>query len=112
MAKRKKKASKKKAGKKKASRRGGGGRESLVVTSKVKNYVRSKGYIASGDLIDAVNERVGDLVVESRLPKVGQYKASGYEGGGSRRGRSRSPAGTGSPAPARTRAAGGEYPRA
>ncbi|MCA9660656.1 MAG: ATP-grasp domain-containing protein [Myxococcales bacterium] len=32
--------------------------------------------------LDAVNERVGDLVVESRLPTVGQYKASGYEGEG------------------------------
>jgi hypothetical protein len=32
--------------------------------------------------LDAVNERVGDLVVESRLPKVGQPKASGYEGEG------------------------------
>ncbi|MCB9703378.1 MAG: ATP-grasp domain-containing protein [Myxococcales bacterium] len=32
--------------------------------------------------VDAVNERVGDLVIESKLPQVGQVKASGYEGEG------------------------------
>jgi len=46
-----KKATKKKGGKKSA-------RESLVVASKVKGYVRGKGLIASGELIGAVNDAV------------------------------------------------------
>ena len=59
MAKRRKKAAKKKrAGKSKASRGKGKSRDNLVVASKVKGYVRGKGFIASGDLISAVNDAV------------------------------------------------------
>ncbi len=55
MAKRKKKKTKAKA---KAKRGGGKKKEVLVVASKVKAYVRGKGFIASGDLIGAVNDAV------------------------------------------------------
>lgn len=61
MAKRKKKAATrgKKAGKKSARK---SARENLVVASKVKGYVRGKGFIASGDLIASLNERVYSLL--------------------------------------------------
>jgi hypothetical protein len=65
MAKRKTKAKagKKKATKAKAKAKGKkGGRETLVVASKVKNYVRGKGYIASGDLIASLNDAVHHLL--------------------------------------------------
>jgi hypothetical protein len=54
MAKRKKKKAKKSGAKKSRGKT----KDSLVVASKVKAYVRGKGYIASGDLIGAVNEAV------------------------------------------------------
>jgi len=47
-------AAKKKAGK--------GKREVLVVGSKVKDYVRSKGLMASGDLLQAISDNVHDLI--------------------------------------------------
>jgi len=46
----------KKAGSKK------GGRESLVVGSKVKAYVRSQGGIVAGDLLEAVSAKVYELL--------------------------------------------------
>jgi len=65
MAKKKKKSKTKK----KAARRGAkkkvarkSARDSLVVASKVKGYVRGQGYISSGDLIEAVNNAVYGLL--------------------------------------------------
>ena len=52
----KKKAARKKAGKKK---------EVLVVASKVKAYVKSKGLMTSADAIGALSERVYDLLNEA-----------------------------------------------
>ena len=57
----KKKATKKKVTKKAGKAKGkkkAAARESLVVASKVKMYVRGKGLIASGELIGAVNDAV------------------------------------------------------
>ncbi|EMP08273.1 hypothetical protein LEP1GSC124_2112 [Leptospira interrogans serovar Pyrogenes str. 200701872] len=32
-------------------------RETLIVTSKVKAYIKSKGFMTSGDAIDGLNEK-------------------------------------------------------
>ena len=37
-------------------------REILVVGSKVKDYVRSKGLMASGDLLEAISNEVHDII--------------------------------------------------
>ena len=37
-------------------------REMLVVGSKVKDYVRSKGLMASGDLLQAISDNVHDMI--------------------------------------------------
>lgn len=50
------------AAKKKAKKGGSGKREMLVVGSKVKEYVRSKGLMASGDLLEAVSDCVHDMI--------------------------------------------------
>ncbi len=54
------------AAKKKATKKTGGGgggkREILVVGSKVKEYVRGKGLMASGDLLQAISDEVHDLI--------------------------------------------------
>lgn len=51
------------AAKKKASKKSGGGnREVLVVGSKVKEYVRGKQLMASGDLLPAISERVYEML--------------------------------------------------
>jgi hypothetical protein len=47
---------------KKAGNKGKGARESLVVGSKVKAYVRSKGGIVAGDLLSAVSAKVYELL--------------------------------------------------
>ena len=39
-----------------------GKREVLVVGSKVKDYVRSKGLMASGDLLEAISDKVHDMI--------------------------------------------------
>lgn len=49
-------AAKKKATKKASN--GGGKREMLVVGSKVKDYIRSKGLMASGDILEAISNNV------------------------------------------------------
>ncbi len=74
MAKRKKK----KAGKKKASRKGKkakrkGGRESLVVTSKMKAYVKSCGFKSSGDLVDGLNDAVY-AAIDAAMARCGSNK--------------------------------------
>ncbi|MFH0945362.1 MAG: hypothetical protein V2A76_09215 [Planctomycetota bacterium] len=48
------------AAKKKASKKGK--RDVLVVGSKVKDYVRSKGLMASGDLLEAISEKVHAMI--------------------------------------------------
>lgn len=62
----KKKATKKKATKKttkkKASKKSN---EMLIVTSKTKDALRSHGLNVSSDAIDALNEKVHELVVEA-----------------------------------------------
>jgi hypothetical protein len=47
-------------------------------------YLRGtgRGRVASVEGLDAAQRVVGPVVVESRLPSVGQHKASGYEGEG------------------------------
>ena len=47
------------AAKKKAK---GGKREILIVGSKVKDYVRSKGLMASGDLLEAISDCVHTII--------------------------------------------------
>ena len=47
---------------KKKAKKSGGKREMLVVGSKVKEYVRSKGLMASGDLLEAVSDCVHDMI--------------------------------------------------
>ena len=76
MAKRKKK----KGGKKKAARKGKkgkakrrGSRESLVVTSKMKAYVKSCGYKSSGDLVSGVNDAVY-AVLDAAMSRCGANK--------------------------------------
>lgn len=54
-------AAKKKAAAKKAAP-SSGKREMLVVGSKVKEYVRSKGLMASGDLLAAISDHVHKLI--------------------------------------------------
>ena len=51
-------AAKKKA--KKAAKR-----EMLVVGSKVKDYIRSKDLMASGDILEAISNRVHDMIDEA-----------------------------------------------
>ncbi|QIP63837.1 hypothetical protein LICSK_07655 [Leptospira interrogans serovar Copenhageni] len=37
-------------------------RETLIVTSKVKAYIKSKGFMTSGDAIDGLNEKIHQLI--------------------------------------------------
>ncbi|XDD42143.1 hypothetical protein AB3N58_12665 [Leptospira sp. WS60.C2] len=37
-------------------------KESLIVTSKVKAYIKSKGFMTSGDAIDGINEEIYRLI--------------------------------------------------
>ena len=79
MAKRKK--AKKKAGKAKTkakAKRGGrkaAARESLVVTSKCKAYIKSQGYKSSGDLVDAANAAVYGIL-DAAMSRAGSNKRS------------------------------------
>jgi len=47
---------------KKKVKKVGGKREVLVVGSKVKDYVRSKGLMASGDLLEAISDQVHNML--------------------------------------------------
>lgn len=60
------------AAKKKA---GGGKREILVVGSKVKEYVRSKGLMAAGDLLPAISDCVYEMI-DRAAGRVGANKRS------------------------------------
>lgn len=53
-----KKAAKKKAAGKKATAKQGSPKEVLVVASKVKAYIKSKGMMTSSESIGALNERI------------------------------------------------------
>ena len=80
MAKRKKKAARSKArgrGKAKAKRGGrkSATRENIVVTSKMKAYLRSNGYKAAGDLVDAVNSKVHE-VLDGAMRRTTENKRS------------------------------------
>jgi histone H3/H4 len=46
----------------KAGKKAGGGREVLVVGSKVKAYVKSKGAMSSGELVPSLSEQVYGLI--------------------------------------------------
>ncbi|AOP36028.1 MULTISPECIES: hypothetical protein [Leptospira] len=37
-------------------------KETLIVTSKVKAYIKSKGFMTSGDAIDGLNEKIHQLI--------------------------------------------------
>ncbi|EKJ88402.1 MULTISPECIES: hypothetical protein [Leptospira] len=37
-------------------------KESLIVTSKVKAYIKSKGFMTSGDAIEGINEEIYRLI--------------------------------------------------
>ncbi|EMY60774.1 hypothetical protein [Leptospira terpstrae] len=37
-------------------------KESLIVTSKVKAYIKSKGFMTSGDAIDGINDEIYRLI--------------------------------------------------
>ncbi|EKR71897.1 hypothetical protein [Leptospira noguchii] len=37
-------------------------RETLIVTSKVKAYIKSKGFMTSGDAIDGLNDKIHQLI--------------------------------------------------
>ena len=50
------------AAKKKAKKASSGKRDVLVVGSKVKDYVRSKGLMASGDLLEAISDQVHCMI--------------------------------------------------
>lgn len=51
------------AAKKKAKKAAGGSkREMLVVGSKVKDYIRSKDLMASGDILEAISNRVHEMI--------------------------------------------------
>lgn len=50
------------AAKKKANKKSGGKRDVLVVGSKVKDYVRGKGLMSSGDLLEAISDRVHEMI--------------------------------------------------
>lgn len=41
------------------------GRDSLIVTSKVKAYIKSKGCMTSGDAVDGLNERIYKMLDEA-----------------------------------------------
>ena len=59
----KKKKKKKAKGKAKGkARRSKKSRDSLVVASKVKGYIKKKGYICAGDLVAALNDTVHGLL--------------------------------------------------
>jgi histone H3/H4 len=63
-----------KAGKKMAGKgKKGGARESLVVASKFKAYIKSKGFKSSSDLIDAANSAVHRLL-DSAMERAGSNK--------------------------------------
>lgn len=57
----------------KAKKAGKGGGGNMVVASKVKEMVRGAGVRAAGDLVDAVNAAVGNLLKSA----VGRCKANG-----------------------------------
>ncbi|UYM83626.2 hypothetical protein MY148_08575 [Leptospira borgpetersenii] len=40
-------------------------KETLIVTSKVKAYIKSKGFMTSGDAIDGLNEKIHQLIDEA-----------------------------------------------
>lgn len=61
------------AAKKKAKR--SGKREMLVVGSKVKDYVRGKGLMASGDLLEAISDEVHDMI-DRAADRTGANKRS------------------------------------
>ncbi len=65
-----------KAGKgKKAAGRKSGSRESLVVASKFKAYIRSKGYKSSSELIGAANDAMHRLL-DSAMTRAGSNRRS------------------------------------
>jgi hypothetical protein len=40
-------------------------RESLIVTSKIKAYIKSKGCMTSGDAVDGLNEKIYKMIDEA-----------------------------------------------
>lgn len=40
-------------------------RESLIVTSKIKAYIKSKGCMTSGDAVDGINEKIYKMIDEA-----------------------------------------------
>jgi histone H3/H4 len=61
------------AKKAKSAKKGGGAKVNLVVGSKVKDTVRSAGVRSAGDLVDALNDKVLELLKGA----VGRCKANG-----------------------------------
>ena len=60
----KKKAAKKKATKKKGAKKGAA-KEALIVASKVKAYVKSKGLMTASDSLEAINKKIYALLDEA-----------------------------------------------
>jgi len=48
-----------------AAKKGGKGREVLVVASKVKEFIKSKGCMTSGDTIGALSEKVYEVLSDA-----------------------------------------------
>ncbi len=73
----KKKATKKKATKKKAaSRKASKSRESLIVSSKVKAFIKSQSCLTAGDFLTALNEQVYDLVATATTRAQGNKRST------------------------------------
>ncbi len=55
--------------------------EALVVTSKVKEYIKSKGCQTSGDAVDALNKKIAALLDEavSRVKSNGRATVKPYD---------------------------------
>jgi hypothetical protein len=60
---------------KKVAKKAGKSRDVLVVGSKVKELVRSKGLMAAGDLIQAVSDEV-HRIIDRAAERVGNNKRS------------------------------------
>jgi hypothetical protein len=56
-------------------KKNGGKRDMLVVGSKVKEHVRSKGLMAAGDLLEAVSNKVSSMI-DSAAERVTANKRS------------------------------------
>lgn len=66
---------------KKKGKKGGGSREVLIVGSKMKDAIRSKGCNVSSDVIDALSAKVHEMIVGAveRCKENGRKTVRGYD---------------------------------